>query len=165
MIKTDKAIMHISMRRSGSNAISRFMYNLYDNPKIITGGKACWICRCSNRAKEFEKKDRYKPIFYSPYSSEKVLCRQEYMKLVILRQEDISVNGYHFKKENIVNWNNSVGQCCDLTFVLSMRDPFNMFASIFNQSYFAVEAKKVKNSNGELKLGKHVRSRLKKWIS
>ena len=171
MIKTDKAIMHISMRRSGCNAISRFIYNLYDVPKAMIEGRACWICKGEGNKKKRENNPQFQPIFYNPYEScidgHIDIGRQDHMKLIFLRQEDITINGYYFKPDNILHWNNSVGKCEDFTYVISMRDPFNMLASIFNQRVLSRDIEKIVykfKKTGKIVLNKKIKSRIKKWI-
>jgi hypothetical protein len=173
MIKTNKTIIHISMKRSGCNAISRFLYRLYDDPKFAIGGKRVRICNGKERLSSFKKivssDHGYDPKFYNLFNYKIVNNRPDYLfverhdhtNLMLLRYEDISINGDYFYCDNIYNWDVAVGQCSDVTFVLSMRDPFNMMSSVINHKKL-FNPKKY-NKKSKKKSLRKVLSRLAKW--
>lgn len=169
MIKTDKTIIHISMKRSGCNAISRFMYNLYDGVKLVTTGKRIKFCK-SREIAEFLDREIY---LYNPYNYEIVNDRPRYISidrpegvdLIILRYEDISIDGDYFYNHNICNWNKIVGQCDNVSYVLSIRDPFNMMASVISHKILREKDNYdlIKKRKKKIKLSKNLLLRLSRW--
>lgn len=108
-IKVDKKceeinqlIVFMGMKRTGSSAISRFIYNLYDDPRVFINHN------------------------YDYDNDKKINC-------VLIKFEDIRFELKKIDKEidyfNINNYKK-------LNYVLSLRDPYNMFASLLRHDIY-----------------------------
>jgi len=151
------------MRRSGHNAISRFLYDLYDKPKAMIGGNGCHICSNEKKRKYFESLDLYRPEFYNPHDFGKIIKRKDDMELILMKSENVSLSD-RFYSNNIVHWDTSVGHCNNVTFVLCLRDPFNCLSSIFfHKALRAKLINNIKTSSRGVKLGGRITRIVTRW--
>jgi len=114
-------VLYFCIRRTGSNAIANYIFNLHYKPKkIIYAYADCFDSKVDTKIK-----------YIDPSVADHIYDYEEKMNLVLLRFENLMLNKINFK-ESFKVWNLFVGKYSKLLHVISLRDPFNTFASVMN---------------------------------
>lgn len=129
---TKQTIYYFAMKRSGSHAIMHFILRLYDQPKAFFAAQV--------------PRRPVKPHKY--WLSEDVKCIVpenfydiEERELVLISYEDPKLNpklegSFYAKAGLLPNENIIIGESLKTTPILSIRDPFNMFASRYKDKHY-----------------------------
>ncbi len=115
---TSNLIIHMSMHRSGCHAISNYIYNLYDLPKIYLEDRSL-----HGNVLGFNKPST---------CSKNYLLSDKNTNLVYLHPIERAINE-DWNSNNIsnmfINWESYIGKFCNVIYIISIRDFFNNFAS------------------------------------
>lgn len=132
MKTTKETIYYFAMKRSGSHAIIHFIFRLYDEPKAFF---AAQVPRRPVKVKPYWDLRDVKSIvpedFYNMEERQLVMLSYEDPKLYHKVSNAFLSYGGLLPNEDII-----IGKSQKITPILSIRDPFNMFASRYRDRHY-----------------------------